>query len=185
MDRERSTGILQSEMDHFCIQAGSPRRLPIAGPEPNLSDAIESVFPMETEAAFLGWKHVFVPLSYKYDLSLMVDDAVNVIEQMRRADVGRTRIDWPSSNFAARWDLRWSDGMTTIDAEWHRVVGGLERILAPRIEVSTHDFISEWKMPLNNIIEALLGGAVDLQVESFVRLRAVLSEIPVSGFLYR
>ena len=57
---------------NFYIQASNPRALKPSFIEENLSAAIESVFPMNTENAILFWNHIAIPLSYKYDISYMV-----------------------------------------------------------------------------------------------------------------
>jgi hypothetical protein len=43
-----------------------------------LSDAAQTVFPLE-ERAFLNWNELTLPLSYKYDISLMLEDIVEMV----------------------------------------------------------------------------------------------------------
>ena len=57
----------------FYIQASNPRFIESISYEvESLSDAVESIFPLNTENAFLVWNYISVPLSYKYDISYML-----------------------------------------------------------------------------------------------------------------
>lgn len=38
-----------------------------------LSDAMETIFPLLTEKAIIMWNHIPILLSYKYDISFMLD----------------------------------------------------------------------------------------------------------------
>ena len=60
---------------NFYIQANNPRVLKEHDLEDkNISDAMETIFPLYTESAVMMWNHICVPLSYKYDISYMMDD---------------------------------------------------------------------------------------------------------------
>ncbi|HHR2550667.1 TPA: hypothetical protein ACSY39_10840 [Listeria monocytogenes] len=56
---------------NFFIQANTPQKTGVfESDDYDLSTAIETIFPMLTEDAILVWNHIYVPLSYKYDISL-------------------------------------------------------------------------------------------------------------------
>ena len=58
---------------HFYIQTSNPYIANKTNADDNkLSEAIESIFPMDTEELILFWNHVGIPLSYKYDISYMI-----------------------------------------------------------------------------------------------------------------
>ena len=64
----------------FFIQCSSPQIAKNYVIEGNsLRDCIEDLFPMRTEEALICWNGIRIPLSYKYDISLMVE----VIAQRR------------------------------------------------------------------------------------------------------
>lgn len=65
---------------NFYILAGNPRVQSIENSDDkSLSEAIETVFPLNTEYAILSWNYISIPLSYKYDISYMIDDIPNFI----------------------------------------------------------------------------------------------------------
>jgi hypothetical protein len=47
----------------------------------HIGDAIQTVFPMWTEDAYLVWNGVHVPISYKYTLSFLIQDVVTMLER--------------------------------------------------------------------------------------------------------
>ena len=51
----------------FSVQASNPKywKNVLDEEDSSLSDAIETIFPLNTEYAFLEWNHIFIPLSYK------------------------------------------------------------------------------------------------------------------------
>jgi len=177
-------------MDYrFVIQASHPRYLVARDAEDRaLCDAIQTVFPLETEYALMVWNWIYIPLSYKYDVSMMADDAVHLVARMLSAEQGSERIAWPSSTFAATWDVRWSGGTTTVHAEWRSVLGGTEASLAarPAIVVPTEDFVAEWKRPLEIIDAALRGaGYAPQDIQGLERVGTVVAQIRRHGLLYR
>src|SRR5882762_688622 len=132
----------------FAIQASNPRtRATFDATAENLSDAIESVFLRETEYALLIWNWICIPLSYKYDLSLMVDDIVDLVEDMVRETMGHRMIHWPSNTFASTWNVKWQDGKVMINATWECVLGKTEGLLAERSMIAAElaQFVGEWR----------------------------------------
>lgn len=102
----------------------SPRTVQIHdAADDSLCAALETVFPLYTEDAIINWNHVYVPVSYKYDLSVMVDDVLQIIEALQSSPQGRLVNHWPSNTFAASWEIDWKDGMLKIHSEWTSVVG--------------------------------------------------------------
>ncbi|AUX36279.1 uncharacterized protein SOCE836_084860 [Sorangium cellulosum] len=153
-----------------------------------MSDAIQTVFPMETERAILVWNHVYLPLSYKYDISLMVDDIVKICEDMLLMNHGTRLVHWPSNTFAAVWDIAWEPMVVSVEAQWSRVIGSTESILAcrPRISISREDFLAEWKAPLDVVLVALeTAGYTPKQIAELHRLKTVVAQLPQYGHLYR
>ena len=68
---------------NFYIQTSNPYIINETNAYDNkLSEAIESVFPMNTEELILFWNHVGIPLSYKYDISYMIDDILMILKNM-------------------------------------------------------------------------------------------------------
>jgi hypothetical protein len=50
----------------FDIQINNPKASEIADEnDKTLEDAIESIFPLSNEYAFLIWNHIYIPLTYR------------------------------------------------------------------------------------------------------------------------
>src|SRR5882762_374566 len=108
----------------FVIQASNPRTLSQFDPDDSsLFDAIQTVFPLEAEYALLTWNWVYIPLDYKYDWCLLVDEVISLVECMTSEQSGSRTIHWPSNTFSAVWDVEWADGKVTVNATWKCVLG--------------------------------------------------------------
>lgn len=173
----------------FIIQASNPRMLRFCdSDDATLTDAIQTVFPMDTENAVLAWNNIYVPLSYKYDLSVMTDDIVQLCEEMLASPHGVRLVHWPSNTFTASWEFVWSSEVVAVKARWACVTGCLESMLSskPSISIPVEDFVAEWKRPLEVIRAALdLAGYTPAQIAGIRRLDAVLTRLPRYGELYR
>jgi hypothetical protein len=173
----------------FAVQASNPRSLAaFNADDQSLSDAIQTVFPLEAEYALIVWNWVYIPLSYRYDISMMVEDLIDLVELMLSDENGRRIIQWPSNTFASTWNVEWSNGTTTVNAEWSCVLGETESVLAtkPTILLRTADFIGEWKRLLEIIVGALAAaGYTPEHLVGMRRLNDLVSRISHYGILYR
>ncbi len=173
----------------FFVQASNPRTLrALDAEDESLSDALQTVFPFDTEQALIVWNHIRIPLDYKYDLSLMAADVVGIIEMIQVSPQGRHTVHWPSSTFSAIWDMQWSSGILTIHSEWHCVLGSTEALLTgkPDVELPSDDFVAEWKRPLQFAERALTEAGYDVgEIRGLARLRTVLARCVRDGVLYR
>lgn len=126
-----------------------------------LGEALESCFPCLEDGALLYWNGVAVPLSYKYDLSLIIHDVIALVRHLRTCSRGNLVICWPSNTFHATWHLEVVAGRLRITASWNSVsaqFGPLEDQLngAPVVEVSQADFMKQWVALLRLARQALL-----------------------------
>jgi len=154
----------------------------------SLSDAIQTVFPLEAEYALIVWNWVYIPLSYKYDVSMMVEDLIGLIDVMSSTSTGKRVIHWPSNTFSATWNVEWGNETTTIDAQWHSVLGETEPMLSlrPRMVMSTVEFICEWRRLLETVAEALRNAAYrSEQIAGLRQLEELIEKIYRNGILYR
>lgn len=61
----------------------------------NIAEAIEYIFPMITEKAFIVWNNVYIPFSYKYDVSSMIENILHMLREIRNNNnAGELNIDW-------------------------------------------------------------------------------------------
>ncbi len=118
---------------NFCIQAGNPKvQCTLDDTDKCLSDAIETIFPLYTENAILVWNHICIPLSYKYDISYMMDDIISLLSSLQREKSGRKVIHWLPDTFRCDWFVKWGRGELEIRSKWectevlNNVMKGLE-----------------------------------------------------------
>ena len=171
----------------FIIQASNPHALLTRDDSTTLSDAVESVFPLHTEHAILRWNHIHIPLGYKYDMSLLIDDVLHIVAALSNAPIGSRAVHWPSSTFSSVWNMTWDQGIINIQTTWDSVIGDTEALLTSRSElhVPIEDFIVEWKRPLQLIERALSSAGYDEDLPGLGLLRATLKDITGEGQLYR
>ena len=142
----------------FAIQASNPRFQNIRNLDDEcLSEAVESVFPINAENAILVWNHISIPISYKYDISYMLNDILMLIDTMQKVDIGKMTIQWLPDTFRCNWVVEWKYDEVQIDSQWKCTVGHLESILNKKnnISLSKMDFVSEWKEVLGVVIRGL------------------------------
>lgn len=142
----------------FYMQAGNPEyKKKFDKSDRTLSDAIETVFPMDTEAVIMMWNHIAVPLSYKYDIGYMIEDIISLLRKIELEEECFFEISWLPDTFRCDWMIHKKKDSLTIQAVWESVTGKLEFLLnkCNTIEIKADDFISEWKMVLEKIIQGL------------------------------
>ncbi len=164
----------------FWIQASNPRIDPEAFPEESLPDAIEELFPLDNEFAFIAWKGIFVPIGYRYDLSVMVRDILDLVERLTSAAGSRDtfEIHWASQSFASVWTVSRSGDEVAVRAEWRDVIGKTEELLnsSGAVEVRTEEFVREWQKILQVLTDRLLRTSWGNEVLEFSELQR-LAEI--------
>ncbi len=173
----------------FYIQASNPRFIKsINYDDESLSDAVESVFPLNTENAMLVWNYISVPLSYKYDISYMLDDIVDLLGVLQSQKCGKKTIHWLPDTFRCDWEVSWDDGKIEIQAHWECTVGHLEKILNEHetISLTVMDFESEWKEILYVVIRGLKNCGYDKKkIGGMENLLKQYERISNSGILYQ
>lgn len=143
---------------NFRVQSSVPKNTKIyCNDDEKLSEAIETIFPMMTEEAFLVWNTIYIPLNYKYDVSYMIEDILNILKYLRKETKGEMKIDWASNTFACEWFLTWDEKMLRIEAEWRSVLGHIEELLnkSNELNIEKELFMNEWKKLLEVLLENL------------------------------
>ncbi|MEU4212220.1 hypothetical protein AB0F13_19830 [Streptomyces sp. NPDC026206] len=62
----------------------------------DLADAVGELYSSEAEDAVLVWNRVPVRLTYRYDLAVMLDDLVPLLEEVLRPEFSGTEVFWGS-----------------------------------------------------------------------------------------
>jgi hypothetical protein len=169
---------------NFLVQASDPRPSKLVGPnDSSLGEAIETIFPLCTEFALLVWNDVYVPLTYKYDISLMINDIIAMLGFVAARDEGSITVFWPSNTFRTRWILTWSATDLAITTTWESVIGGTESMLnkVASLDLDKNTFLLGWKPLLYKIKESILitSGTVDTR-PMLAGLESVLSKLPTA-----
>jgi hypothetical protein len=174
---------------NFWIQAGNPRSLHEFDPEDeSIFDAIQTVFPILTEEAFMIWDRIHIPLGYKYTISFLIQDILLMLEQLMRDVSGELEIHWPSNDFSVIWRMRWDNCHLEIRAEWNAVVGFTESLLAsrPMLKIDKSVFICEWKQILGKALKALRdAGYREEHLTDMSKLQRIHDQISEPGILYK
>lgn len=120
-----------------------------------IGELLEDVFFLNTEQCIMYWNHICIPLSYKYDISIILDDIIFMIEELSKATDGHLEIDWPSNTFSAKWRISWVNENIKIISEWYCIVGNIENELnkVNNINIKKSKFLAEWKKLIEKIIE--------------------------------
>ena len=173
----------------FFIQASSPAVVAeVDASEDDLREAIEDVFEFETEDAILNWNGVSVVVSYKYDISVMVDDLVDMLLAVQSTSVGSLVVTWPSNTFQATWHITWDERGLACTATWNSVSGGVEDVLSKTgdINLSRGAFLAEWKAPLERVVSALRrAGYSARELPRLEQIEQILAHLVQPGRLYR
>lgn len=175
---------------NFFIQVSNPVWLSgtYSAGNVSLADAVEDMFPLETEDAFLVWNHIYVPLSYKYDIAYMIDDVVKLLKMIRENAVGSMNVHWLPDTFRCDWEIEWHDEEIAILSHWDCTVGNLENLLNSKAEVRMpiDSFLCEWKKLLGILIDGLkCNGYEDKELKGMEELVFVYEKINDVGALYR
>lgn len=142
----------------FAIQVGNPRvNMKVDDEDTKISEAIESIFLLDTEDLIMIWNNIRIPLSYKYDVSYMIDDILLMLKMLSSEEVGNLSIQWLPDVFRCNWNINWNKDEISIEAQWENIIGHLEELLNKynRISMNTDDFIYEWKALLSILCNRL------------------------------
>jgi hypothetical protein len=173
----------------FWIQAGNPISLRLPGRVvDDLSEAIETIFPTDTEDAILVWNHSYIPVNYKYDLSVMIDDLLPLLTSLLERSSGRYKVTFGSNTFSTEWNLTWAEGGLSISAAWQSVVGNVDAVSSDcgSLKIRVEDFLFEWKEVLIRLKTALDKGSLSItNREDYESLIKIESSINRSGRLYQ
>ncbi len=173
----------------FMIQAGHPQTTGIRSEEDDrLEKAMKTIFPTYAEYAIMIWRDVAIPISYRYDIPLMIGDILDMINDMSKNETGSRHISWVPVFFKCSWNLVWNREMVDIMSVWENVALTPSGILNERSRMITNkeEFVAEWKMVLHNIQRGLLECGYELEdlkdYSDFVRVYKGMGRF---GRLYR
>jgi len=159
----------------------------VSSSDATLCEAIETMFPLLTEFAIMVWNDVFIPITYKYDISIIINDVLALVTSIADQEAGTTVIEWPSNTFRARWALTWAANEVTIKSSWESVIGGTESLLnaASDLIIEKDAFLAEWGSLLRVLSDVIHRFTEGVKVEfDLSALDATIHRIPSRGHLY-
>lgn len=151
---------------------------------------IQTIFPLYTEDALIYWQGVIIPLSYKYDLSVIYLDILYMLDEIFSNQKGAFTNNFASNTFRVDWDLIWDtkENKIQIYANWENLSNYLENILSSKnyLEMELNDFLYEWKGLLKKIIDSIEKFNIEnIRKSELDFLYRIESHIPKYGLLYR
>lgn len=153
----------------------------------NLSSALLAIFPEVTEDAIMIWNWVPVRISYNFDLSVMIEDVLLMLNEILNSDHGSMVTFFGANTFTVEWSLSWVEEKIDISAKWESVAGCYEDLLNSRnvLKFNKDQFLSEWKTILKKIIIAVETSGIKIADEKEVALLyGIEAAIPNVGHLY-
>ncbi len=163
---------------NFRLQAGNPEALKV-GPADDMADAAGQMYPMETEDAILFWNRVPVRLEYRYDVPVLLDDLIPLLEEVQNPAFSQTQVHWGSDAFSTEWNIVRDGDSLRIDSHWDSIHGSYEFLLNDRsqLTVGIDSFVSEWLKVLRRITSDLVICHVQLDDDDIaVRAKTLLSQ---------
>lgn len=142
-------------MTNFHIEVGAPEKRSLQGSFANdLSEAIEMAYPMESAAAQLVWCGRPLTLNYKYDVSVIIEDVIEMLEKCREGALRQIEVSFGSNTFNAVWKLDFRADALEVNAHWNCIVGGNETILneCPSVRIDRKHFAEQWMKLLRQVV---------------------------------
>lgn len=68
---------------------------------------MQSIYLLDAEDAVMIWKGEEISLGYKYDVSIILEDILHMLDTLTGAESGQQRIAWPSNSFRCDWTMKW------------------------------------------------------------------------------
>lgn len=151
----------------FYIQLSNPRINAMnVKNEVGITEVIEDLFPLGTEGLIICWSGVRFSLSYKYDIPVIFDDIIRMVENISSSQNGMINVFWPSNTFSSDWCISWKSESIQCNTVWESVGGGVESVLnsVSSLECGRNYFIGEWIAVLRMIKKKLVNSGVDLNL---------------------
>ena len=128
-----------------------------------------------------------MPLNYKYDVSFMIDDLMDLLDRLLAEESGHMRIEWPSTTFFAKWEVGWTPEQVQIESQWESVRDYLLEPLnqSGPVRVGKKAFSAEWSRLLEIVMESLKSSGYRTEVlPGMTELQNLLSSSQGRGYLY-
>ncbi|MGW9310421.1 hypothetical protein ACWGRK_17035 [Saccharomonospora azurea] len=162
----------------FAVQVGCPRTLRPEGPAADMADAISELYPLDTEDLILVWNLVPIRLSYRYDVSVLMDDLVPLLEEVQGGLRAERAVRWASDTFAAEWKLVPDRTRLRISAQWFSTLGNYEDLLNTRgvVETPVENFVREMGKIVDRTCADIEASGIEIEDEDILHRAQSLTE---------
>jgi hypothetical protein len=158
----------------------------------SLEAAYRHLFRQNREYAILLWNGLPLRLSYQEDLPGMVNKIIALLDSVQDCHTPvRTSFRFQTVNIKGRWQIEVDSTTISIEGFWKQVPGRYEAALNQLgvIRMPRLAFLCEWKLLVQQLIQALVDGEVTLtRPEARKRLQmlhALEEKIPSRGRFYQ
>jgi hypothetical protein len=174
----------------FYIQVSNPTFLnPEESYDDSFKEVIEAIFPYEAEYAFLSWNGLPIPLRYKYDIGMIFNEVLSLLDFLLSSEEDLDfSITLSCFAFTSLWHIKTvENSCLSITSEWSRVESKYEQWLNNNnyIEIKRNVFIAEWKALLQKIIEAIKQSSLSVDRKSLHKLNKIENAILEFGKIYK
>ena len=109
------------------------------------SDFIQDIFSDDNEELIMNWNRIRIPISYKYDISIILLDFLHLINSINSADKSNVKICFGSNSFFAVWICEWDDNNIKTISNWNQVSGFVTNLLNDKNEliINKLEFLNE------------------------------------------
>lgn len=150
----------------FNLHPGAPTSIRVASEAPeDLSHAVELCFPMETVDAVLLWHGHQIRIGYKYDVSVILEPLVDMLEACLESSPEHTFFG--SDTLTADFRLSYRDEEVVISANWESTLGPPLSVLnqEPTVIIKKTRFLECWARLLSVTANAVR----ESNIASYVR----------------
>ncbi len=140
----------------FDIDPGKPVGIKeTMGSASDVADAIELCFPLQADDAELIWGTERVPINYKYDVSVIYEDIVELLQECMKNK--RVEVYFGSNTFSGSLSVTPFDDEFELEGRWDSVSGNKEKQLNQISVLKTKKsrFLRSWSGILENVLEAV------------------------------
>ena len=85
-------------------------------------------------------------LSYRYDISEMIDDIMQLFFALQKSDSGEWFVDWTPNTFASNWKFKWLKNCLEIEVNWREEFNATNYLKKNNVlKIDKDIFLNGWR----------------------------------------
>lgn len=170
----------------FYIQTSNPQVLICTEVVPSIRNVPSLIFPRRTENAFVFYNSHPLRLDYKYDLGLMIDEIIQMMQALFEDDFSSYECHFNSDGFMYGFDIINKGPKLEVSIVDRFVIGGgLPYNMKHTIHISKEQFLAEWTMLIFKLFNCILKSGISIEDSKFDDFFADLQhKVKSKGVLY-